>query len=165
MNKFRSALAKAETIISGAGFVALVLVVVLNVFARFIFKKSFAWTEEVAYLCFNWSVFFGACILYRNQGLIAIDALVNRLPKTAQRVVRSITFAMTFVICAALTVWGWKFSVAALSRPTAILKIPFFFVDVSIPLASAIMAGYSVDFFIRCVRGQEIEETALEERA
>lgn len=165
MKTIRDVIAKIEVVVSGTAFVVLVGVVVLNVFSRFILLKSFAWTEEIAYLCFNWSVFFGVCILYRNQGLISIDAVVDRLPPKARHIVRSITFAMIFVMCAALTVWGWKFSVAAWIRPTAILQIPYFFVDVSIPLACAIMAGYSVDFFIRSVRGQDIQQAALEERA
>lgn len=163
--KIKDLLYKIELFISGTAFSVLVLVTVMNVFSRFVLMKSFSWTEEISYLCFNWAVFFGACILYANQGLIAIDAVVNRLPKKVQHVVRAVTFAMIFVMCVILVVWGLRFSIAAWIRPTPFLQIPYFFFDISVPISAAIMAGYSVDFFIRSVRGEDIEELALEERA
>jgi len=163
--KFKKTLLKIESIISGTAFSVLIIVTTMNVFYRIFFRKTFPWAEEVSYLFFNWAVFFGACILYSQQGLIAIDALVNRLPKKARRVVRALTFVMIFILCVGLIVWGVRFSINAWMRPTAILHIPYFFFDISIPLAATIMAGYSVDFFLRCIRGEEIEEVALQDRA
>lgn len=163
--KIRQLLLKIETVISGTAFTILVAVTAANVISRFLFMKSFSWTEEISHLCFNWAVFFGACILYANQGLIAIDAVVDRLPPKAKRVARALAFALIFLMCVGLVIWGVKFSLSAWVRPTAFLHIPYFFFDISVPLSAAIMAGYSVDFFIRVIRGEEIEETALQDRA
>lgn len=85
MKKAGDALYKVECFISGAAFVVMVGVIAFNVFCRFITRSSYAWAEEIAYLGFNWAVFFGICVVYRNQGLISIDVLVDRLPKGAAR--------------------------------------------------------------------------------
>lgn len=77
MKKLDQMLLKVTSAVGGVSFVIMVLVIVLNVFARLIFMKSFAWAEEIAYLFLNWSVFMGVCILYRHNGLVAIDVLVN----------------------------------------------------------------------------------------
>ena len=50
MKTIRDVIAKIEVVVSGTAFVVLVGVVVLNVFSRFILLKSFAWTEEIAYI-------------------------------------------------------------------------------------------------------------------
>jgi len=165
LEKIDKFLKKLEFIVGGTAFTAMVLLIVVNVFSRYLFSKSFAWTEEVAYLLFSWTVFFGACLLYSEQGLIAIDAVVNRLAPKNHRRVQIFTYALVFITNICLVVWGIQFSIKAWSRPTGILHIPFFFIDISIPLACMILAYYSGKFLIMTIRNQEIEEAALEDRA
>ncbi len=165
MEKLDRFLKKLEFVIGGTAFTAMVLLIVVNVFSRYLFKKSFAWTEEIAYLLFSWAVFFGACLLYGEQGLIAIDAIVSRLKSKNQRVVHIFTFSLVFITNICLVIWGIQFSIKALERPTAILHIPFFFIDISIPLACIILSYYSGKFLIMSILDKEIEEAALEDRA
>ncbi|MCQ5128438.1 TRAP transporter small permease [Butyricicoccus faecihominis] len=164
MKKFGDILYRLETIVAGTGFVVMVGVITVNVLARFLFSKSFAWAEEIAYLSFNWAVFFGICIVYRNQGLISIDALVSRLPEGVQRAVQAFTFALVGVANIGLIVWGIELSIQGLVRSTPILRIPYFWVDLSVPAAALILGGYSFYNMIKCLKGEKIEEAALEER-
>lgn len=163
--KFKDILYKIEAMISGLAFLILITITSVNVFYRIVLLKTIPWTEEVSYLCFNWAVFFGACMLYSRQGLIAIDILVDRLPPKARHAVSALSFAVIFVMCALLVVFGLKFSVNAWGRPTSFLHIPYFFFDISVPISAAIMAGYSVDFFIQSVRGKDVASLSLEDRA
>lgn len=163
--KFKETLFKIEAAISGLAFSTLIIITSINVVYRIFFLKTIPWTEEVSYLCFNWAVFFGACMLYSTQGLIAIDILVDHLPAKARHSIRAGTFLLLFVLCVLLVIWGFDFAIAAWVRPSSFLHIPYFFYDVSVPLASMIMAGYSLDFFIQSVRGKDIESLALEDRA
>ena len=163
--KFKEALFKLEAFISGLSFSILIVVTVVNVFFRLILLKTIPWTEEVSYLCFNWAVFFGACMLYSRQGLIAIDVLVDHLPPKARHFTRALAFLLVFVMCVILVIWGTIFSINAWERPSSFLQIPYFFYDISVPLSALIMAGYSVDFFIQSVRGKDVESLALEDRA
>ena len=59
MKKLDTLVSKFTAFVGGATFVVMILIIVLNVFARLIFLKSFAWAEEIAYLLLNWSVFMG----------------------------------------------------------------------------------------------------------
>lgn len=163
--KFKEALSKIEAVISGAAFVGLITITSINVFVRILLLKTIPWTEEVSYLLFNWAVFFGACTLYSRQGLIAIDVVVDHLPDKVRHVARAASFALVFVMCVILVIWGLQFSINAWSRPSSFLKIPYFFFDISVPISAAIMAGYSVDFFIQSVRGKDVASLALEDRA
>ena len=165
MKKAGDILYKAEAVVAGTSFVVMVGVIAINVLARFMFSKSFAWAEEIAYMMFNWAVYFGICLVYRSQGLISIDALVDRLPKMAQHVVQGFTFALGGVANIALVVWGTQLSIQGFARKTPMLQIPYFWIDICIPIACAILALYSFNNMIKILRGNEVEAASLEERA
>ena len=95
------------SVIGGVSLVGMVVLISLNVISRFLFATSFNWAEEVTYMLFNWAVFFGVVVVYRYQGLTAIDVLVNALPEKARRVVLILNYALNNASCVALVVWGW----------------------------------------------------------
>ncbi|HHX36884.1 MAG TPA: TRAP transporter small permease [Clostridiaceae bacterium] len=162
---FREILAKIEFYVSASGFLLMILMVSVNVFARYIFNKSFSFTEELAYLGFSYSVFFGACILYRKHAMISIDIIVDRLPKKAKNIVNTITFFLLAIVCAVMIYYSTKLAIEGWVRPTAALRIPYTFVDLSAVFAFIIMTGYSIEFAIQSLRGKLEESAALEDRA
>lgn len=165
MKKLLKLLDVVEQTISCVGFVIMFAVVTINVFSRYVLSKSFSWAEEISYICFIWSVFMGVCILYKKQGLICIDVLVNNLPKAVQRGIQIFTFAMLSVVNLLLIYYGYSLAAWAWIRPTASLRIPYFFIDMAPTTAFCILLLYSVRFLIMALRGEEISEKALEERS
>lgn len=165
MNRTETVLNRIAMAISGVAFVAMVFFTSLNVICRYFFHYSINWAEEITYLAFNWAVFFGTAVVYRYQGLTAIDVLVNRLPPKGKKVVLLFDYSLLFAINISLMVWGWTFAMNAWIRKSPILGVPYFFFDVSIPLAAVIMAWYSLKFLIKTIKNEEIEEAALEERS
>ena len=153
------------TVISGTALTSMILVISLNVAGRYFFKKSFYWAEEVSYLMFNWAVFLGVTIVYRYQGLTAIDIFVNRLPSKGKRAIMSLTYLLIFVINICLIIWGSTFAMNAWVRTSPNLGIPYFYYDIPIPIAGALLAGYSLKFLIKTIKGEEMEEAALEKRS
>lgn len=165
MKKAGDALYKAECLIGGAAFLVMVGVIVFNVLARFTTRTSFAWAEEISYLGFNWAVFFGICIVYRNQGLITIDVLVDRLPKKARHAVQVVTFAIVGVTNIALVIWGMQLALAGFARTTSALRLPYFWMYIEIPIACFILMLYSFHNCYTVLRGRDVEAAALEERS
>ena len=72
--------------ITMAIFVAMVLVVVLQIIFRFILRISVPWTEELSRLLFIYIGFFGTAIAVREKELIVIDLLLQRTPTKVQNV-------------------------------------------------------------------------------
>lgn len=164
MKKAGDILYKAECVVAGFAFVVMVGVIVFNVIARYIMHSSFAWAEEISYLGFNWAVFFGICVVYRNQGLISIDVLVDHLPKKVQNVVQIATFAVVGLANIALVVWGMQLAIQGWARTTAALAIPYFWMYVEIPIACFVLMLYSFHNCYICLRGGNVEAAALEDR-
>ena len=155
---------KIATVISGTAFIGMVIFISMNVISRYFFNRSFNWAEEVTYLFFNWAVFFGVTIIYRHNGLTAIDAIVNRLPIKGKRVVMTINFFIILAINVSLIIWGTTFALNAFARKSPTLGIPYFYFDLSIPLACILLAAYTLKFLIRTIKGEDVEEAAIEER-
>jgi len=165
MSKLEAVANSVATFISGTAFVAIVFFTSINVICRYFFHYSINWAEEITYLAFNWAVFFGTAVVYRYQGLTAIDVLVNRLPAKSKKAVLIFDHSLLLAINVSLIVWGFTFAMNAWIRKSPILGVPYFFFDVSIPLAAIIMAGYSLKFLIKTIKNEELEEAALEERS
>jgi len=155
---------KTNVYVTAAAFVAIVALISVNVVSRYLFMKSFNWAEEVAYLCFNWVVFLGVALVYRYQGLTAIDLVVNRLRGKARQAVLVFGYLLVVLTNLGLIVWGTQFSIMAWERKSPALQIPYFFYDVSIPLAAIMLFVYSLRFLIMALRGEDVESAALEDR-
>lgn len=165
MDKFIEKLDKVTLFIAGIAFAAMIAITSINVFARYTVSKSFAWAEELTYLCFNWAVFFGICNVYKNQGLISIDTLVRKLPEKIQQKFRIVTFAIVFVMDIALSVWGWQLTIGGWQRKTANLYIPYTFVDICLPISMMIMGFYSAVFIYKEIKGNAVKQQSLDKRA
>lgn len=154
-----------EMYIASVGFVVMCLAIIVNVFSRFVLSKSFAWAEEVSYLGFAYTVFFGVCTLFKNQSMIAIDVIVDRLPKTARRIVHIINFIILAVGNAVLTYYSFILTVQAWVRPTAALRIPYTFMDLPALVGFFVMFLYSLRFLYWSIIGKEYAEASVESRA
>lgn len=164
IEKLERALDLGATVISASAFVVMIVVISANVICRYIFKTSINWAEEVAYLCFNWVVFFGVAIVYRYQGLTAIDLVVDRLHGKVKQVVLLLGYFLVTLINIGLIVWGVQFSFSAWERKSPVLRIPYFFFDIAIPLAAVLLLFYSLKFFVLTIQGKTAESTAFENR-
>lgn len=166
MKKLDTIVSKFTAFVGGVTFVAMILIIVANVFARLLFMKSFAWAEEIAYLLLNWAVFMGVCYLYKTNGLVAIDVLVNALPAAVKRIIMLIVYVMMTLLNIGMIFWSFDLAMATWSgRTTAILKIPFFWYYIAVTVAAVILTGYSIVFVYKILKNEEIEETALQDRA
>ena len=74
-------------------------------------------------------------------------------------------YSLVVLVNFGLVVWGAKFAWAAWARLSPALEIPYFYFDVSIPLAAIILLGYSLKFAIKVFKGEELTSAAFEERS
>lgn len=91
---------------------AMTLVVICSVLARYIFRVPWPWAPEITeYMLFFITVVPTAHVLL-IEGHIKIDILVERLPKRVQNILSIITNGIGFVFASVLT---WKSTVFTIS--------------------------------------------------
>ena len=135
-------------IISSIAFTIMLLVVSINVISRYMFGHSFSFTEEIAFIGFTYTVFFGSCILFKTKSHVAIDILVDKLPEKLQHITVILTYVLLFVANLYFLYLSTYLSIEAWVRTTASLRIPYTFVDLAATYAFAVMGYYSLKFAI-----------------
>jgi len=68
-------------VINILAFVVMVLVVLLQVFVRYVMRISVPWTEELARYLLILITFAGGALAIRDKQHISINAIINKLPK------------------------------------------------------------------------------------
>ena len=68
--------------------VGLILIVLLQIFARFFLVSAPAWTEEAARIFFIYTISFAAGIALKDQYYVNMDLLYNALSKKLQHVIQ-----------------------------------------------------------------------------
>lgn len=70
--------------IAVTAFVLLVVLVLAQVYTRFLTTSSLTWSEELSRFLMIWLVFLGSVNLYKNDGHIWVENFVDLLPKKAR---------------------------------------------------------------------------------
>lgn len=96
---------RLDRLVDGAAilaFVAILVLVNVQIVCRFVLSLSVPWTEEVSRLVFVWLAYLGAAIGFREGSLIVIDTLPEVLGARARRLlapaVRVISLAVVVVL-------------------------------------------------------------------
>ena len=122
------------------GFLGLMLLLVLlQVVARYIFQAAPVWTEEGARYCMIWSGLFGATVAFRANR----DPRLFHPPKSGPRIWILSSFWLralsTVVFLGPVLYHSDRFLRRGLHRTTEALEIPMAWVTVAVPLAVAII--------------------------
>jgi TRAP-type C4-dicarboxylate transport system permease small subunit len=90
MKKILDTLFKAVEILIAFFLAVMILLVFMNVVFRYLFSRGFAWSEEIARLCFIYLVYLGSIGAMRDNQHLIIDSILSRIPVFAQRIIYSL---------------------------------------------------------------------------
>ncbi len=136
-------LTQAMEHVIAALLVALIVSVSANVVGRALFNNSVPWADELARMLFIWLIFIGAAAAFTRYEHIAVDILVRRLPPRAAHTL----YLLQHVIITALMgviIWGGFIVISRASSRTAILNVPWNFINVSFVLCATFIAAVSI---------------------
>jgi len=133
----------------GSVFIAVtVIVVIMNVFTRYVLKFTFFWAEELAVGCFVWTIFLGTAAAYKEKALIGVEALVVLLPKKARDVLAFFTYLLLLVLCSVMLYFSFTY-VSSSSKITAALEVSYAYINTSIIISFALMTFYTLIFVVK----------------
>lgn len=122
----------------------LVVLVALQVYYRYVLRDSLVWAIELSTLLMVWIVFLGCSIAYRDNEIIAVRVVTDRLPRRLQK-------ASALVVD--LIMLGFLVFVIHLNRailpmvartPMPVLRISSFWKHVSLTVGFSLMCFYCV---------------------
>ena len=122
----------------------------INVFLRYVFNYTLAWSEELVREVIIYTTLIGCSAAVKNRSMIKIDASVQLLPKLKM----PLTFfsnMVTLVFCVIVLVYGWKMAALQVMthQKTIILQIPLVYIFAILPLMGAMMLIRTIQVMVQ----------------
>ena len=132
-----------EEILSSIFLVLMFLSTFTNVVARYMFNHPFPWAEEFSRYAFIWLSFLGAALCTKHGRHIIIDGFVKALPFRAEKMINILVSVMVIGLAYVMIYYGWILCTNA-TQPTATLKVPQYFVYISVPFSGFMIFLYTL---------------------
>ena len=132
MKKILDILDKIEVAVASLVLLVLICVTFFGVLMRYIFNNPFTWEEELQLACMVWITFLAAPAAFRTKSHVAIEILVDALPKSLRKIVELLIpffFRSQNYIAVMLRT----------SRKTPILMIPYSTIYAIAPVSIVLM--------------------------
>lgn len=128
-------------------FALLVLDVLLQVFSRYVFRTSFAFTEELARFSLIWMSILGAAYLNAKREHLAMDFLYRKFSTTNKKKVSILIEIFIFLFALTVMVIGGfnlVYTTLHLGQLSGTLRIPLGYVYAILPFSGLLIMCFSV---------------------
>lgn len=129
--------------IAGFFLIITVIVVILNISMRYFFNSPIRSAEEIATICFIWSVFIGGASCYRQKMHMGIDILTQVFKNKTKIYIELLISLIVMTMNAAFAYLSFTFALAARLKPTAVLGISSIYVNFSLVIGFFLIFFYS----------------------
>jgi TRAP-type C4-dicarboxylate transport system permease small subunit len=157
------ALIDALALAAAALLCALVVLILVDVAARYLRLFSIPWSFEATEYMLYAITFLGAPWVLREEGHIAIELLVERLPAAAQRVVRRIADLLGATVCVVLFYFACRVAWRSYESATLVHKsfiFPEWWVYAGMPPVMLMLLGIYLRWLLRPPRHAGTREVA-----
>jgi len=121
---------------------AMVTIIFSQVVARYALGNSLTWSEEVGRHIFVWLTFLGAALAVRTKGHVALDMLVNHLPRKLQVAVLGLGHLVMMIFAAVLIYAGVYMITLGSRQMSAALQIPMKYIYIILPISGVLIIFY-----------------------
>ncbi|WP_221400983.1 TRAP transporter small permease [Parvularcula dongshanensis] len=143
--------------LSGVGLCVITLIILYQVFMRYVLSASPSWSEQAALYILVWTVLIAAAAGVREQFHIRIQAAQDALSPKRRRVAIIAAHAVTGLIGVFLAVYGtqlvtalWAYDIPTLGLPRGSAFLP-------LPLGGFLIAAFSAEHVLAIRKGLEVE--------
>lgn len=134
--------------------VALVVDVFLGVFSRYVLQATFQWYDEVARLCFVWTVFLGAAVAVRRGAHFRLHLLIDRFGPRLRHATDLLVGLLVVVFGGVLVAGGVAMWPVARRQVTDSLELSMLWFYGALPVGGALMILFSLPHLWRLARGR-----------
>lgn len=119
--------------LSGYAMIVMMILIVLQVIARYIFISPLSWSEELTRAIFVWFTMVCVYLAFRQGRHIGIEAFPRLMGKLGKKIVRLIENVVILVFIVTMTWYGMSYAIS-MSQSTPALGIPMWLIYGIIPL-------------------------------
>lgn len=143
--------------------VALLLIIILQIFGRSFMAHPPAWTEEMSRFIFLWYCFLGCAETLRAKQHLGLDYFYNKFGKTVRDVVDVIIQLLTLVFGVYCAFYGYQVLGVIAKRVAPITRLSMKWFYLVLPIMGALFALIAIENLIEMFKGfrkaKESEQT------
>ena len=132
---------------------AMTIIVVVQVFARYVLNSSLFWSEELARYCLVWISFLGASVAYHDGLHPGVNLLGSKLSPAMKVFLALVVHLVSLGLFGIMVFHGFKFAFFVRLQITPALSIPKWIIMGILPLSGIIFMIHGLDFFLQGVKG------------
>jgi|SRR5690554_343578 len=133
----------------------MVLVVILQVFYRYVLVNPLGWTEEIGVMTMVSMTFVGSYLAFREKKHMRISLLYNKLSKKTQKALLVIGNLLVVVMNVYIFIYGLNFVQAFEGMNSPYLGIPMSWVYAIIPVSAVLWSAKILTDTVNIVKGKE----------
>lgn len=119
---------------------AMTVIILLQVFFRFVVYAPFPWSEEVSRFIMIWMAMFGSVIAFRRGRHIGVRFLVERLPEGVYDRFIAPGVQLATIAFLSLMAWqGWQLAYKSRFQVSTAFDMPMIWPYLAIPIGMAMM--------------------------
>jgi TRAP-type C4-dicarboxylate transport system permease small subunit len=138
-------------------YVAFTVVVVAQVFFRFVLNDSLVWAEEFVRYSMLWSVLLGASLVSARREHINVDFLREQLSPAGRQRLDKLNACLVVIFCGCLVWFGIRFAQRASLAISPAAGYPMYIVYAAMPIGGALIAFFTLASLRRNTNGREAE--------
>jgi TRAP-type C4-dicarboxylate transport system permease small subunit len=147
---------KAAEILSVILLIAITIIVLIAVGARYIFKMPFEWSEEFARYGFIWICFLGFALAEKSGDHFRITFFADKMPARPRLIVEIFLNGLILVVMYRFFIESMNYYNQGKSGISTIMLIPLNYIYAALPVGIVLMALNRIKIFagiiIGCVR-------------
>ena len=133
-------ISRLEKILITVLLTVMILLAFLQIVLRNFFSTGIDWGDSLVRYLVVWVGFIGAAIAVRENKHLTIDILSRWISGAGSRIVQSVSYFISAVVCGLLTWAGIKFTMfEAQMGSTAFFKLPVWIPELIIPVTFGVM--------------------------
>jgi C4-dicarboxylate transporter DctQ subunit len=139
--------------IAGVLLAVVVVIVLVQVFGRYVLRMSLSWPEELARYVLVWLMIFGVAAAAAARSQIVVDTLLELVPTSVRRVLEGLA-ALAGLVAVSLLVWTSQplvFGPAGGSTSPA-TGIASFWIYLAVPVGGFLLALFALAELAELVR-------------
>lgn len=142
MGIFGSLSDKANTAVKYAGFImtaVMTVLIVIQVFFRYVLGSSLSWSEESARYLFIWIVMLGASMGVKEGFHVSVTLFINKLPAVLRRIVDTVFTLFLGVMALVMVIYGYSIANTVAIQVSPAIRLSMFWVYLSVPVSGVLI--------------------------
>jgi tripartite ATP-independent transporter DctM subunit len=136
------------------------ILLLVNVFYRYILHDPLTWGDELASMLFMWMAMFGAVIALRRNEHMKLSTLINRMPPERRAFMNTFAGVVVIAFLLALIPWAYEYAIEEWFIITPALEIRNTFRVAALPVGLSFMLIIAINRLIESARWRDFFKSA-----